>query len=135
VEPPENVVTPAVAGIVEDQLGALPVVATRTCPVVPAPVTPIADAPLPYKTPFAANVDTPVPPFPTTSVPLSVTAPVVAVLGVKPVVPAVNDVTAAEEGIVDDQLGAAPVFPRRNCPVVPAAVVCNPLEPFPKITP
>ena len=37
---------------------------------------------------------TPVPPLPTTNVPASVTAPEVAVLGVKPVVPALNVDTA-----------------------------------------
>ena len=36
---------------------------------------------------------TPVPPFATASVPLSVTAPVVAVFGVRPVVPALKDET------------------------------------------
>ena len=41
--------------------------------------------PLPYAKPV--SVATPVPPLPTTSVPASVTAPVVAVAGVRPVVP------------------------------------------------
>lgn len=43
--------------------------------------------------PAPVEVVTPVPPFATASVPLSVTAPVVAVFGVRPVVPALNEKT------------------------------------------
>ena len=56
------------------------------------------------------------------SVPESVTAPVVPVLGVRPVVPAENDVTPAEDGIVEDHDGALPLVAIKTCPVVPAAV-------------
>jgi hypothetical protein len=45
--------------------------------------------------PVPVDVTTPVPPFDTARVPPSVTLPVVAVLGVNPVVPALNDVTPA----------------------------------------
>ena len=55
------------------------------------------------------------------SVPATVTAPVVAVLGVKPVEPNVIDVTAALDGKLP-QVGAAPVVATRIWPVVPAAV-------------
>ena len=43
--------------------------------------------------PDPVDVVTPVPPFVTANVPAKETAPVVAVLGVNPVVPALNDVT------------------------------------------
>lgn len=43
--------------------------------------------------PVPVEVVTPVPPFATASVPARVTSPVVAVFGVKPVVPALNDET------------------------------------------
>ena len=50
------------------------------------------------------GVDVPVPPLATANVPASVIAPVVAVLGVRPVDPAENDVTppvdAAHEAVV-----------------------------------
>jgi hypothetical protein len=46
-----------------------------------------------YTTPPDVNDVKPVPPFVVANVPANVTAPVVAVEGVKPVVPAVKDVT------------------------------------------
>ena len=46
-----------------------------------------------YTAPPEVNVVRFVPPFAVPRVPASVTAPVVAVFGVKPVVPALNDVT------------------------------------------
>ena len=51
------------------------------------------------------------PPLATTNVPATVTAPVVALFGVKPVVPNEIEVTAAVVGIVDDHVGAPPVLP------------------------
>jgi hypothetical protein len=53
----------------EDHVGALPVVATRHCPVVPAAVEPIALVPLPYSIPFVVNVPAPVPPLATVRLP------------------------------------------------------------------
>ena len=45
-----------------DHVGADPVLPTKTCPVVPAAVTPNAEVPLPYTTPLAVNVVFAVPP-------------------------------------------------------------------------
>ena len=61
---------------------------TTTAPAVPT-LTPIAVC-----TPVPSAVS-PVPPLAMAKVPARVTAPDVAVLGVKPVVPAVNEVTPA----------------------------------------
>ena len=61
---------------------------------MPAVVAEIADVPLPSNTPLDVSVVAPVPPLATFNVPASVTAPVVAVLGVRPVVPAEKLVTA-----------------------------------------
>ena len=52
-----------------------------------------ADVELAYSTPFAVNDVRPVPPFVVASVPATVTAPVVAVDGVSPVVPKLIDET------------------------------------------
>ena len=57
-----------------------------------------------YSTPFAVKEVSPVPPLVVASVPARVTAPVVAVLGVNPVVPALNDDTPRLERL--DQDGA-----------------------------
>ena len=54
------------------------------------------------------------------SVPATVTAPVVAVDGVNPVVPKLIEETRLLETVAQD--GAAPVFPTRTWPVMPAAV-------------
>jgi hypothetical protein len=64
-----NDVTAAVVGIAP-HVGAPPVLAKRTCPVVPADVTPNADVPLPYTIPLAVNEVTFVPPAVTGKVPL-----------------------------------------------------------------
>ena len=61
-----------------------------------------------------------VPPLATANAPAKVTAPVVAVEGVKPVVPALNEVTATLVG--DDQVGTPAAAEVRNCPLVPAGV-------------
>ena len=53
-----------------------------------------ADVPLPFKTPV--NVVAPVPPLPTIRVPARLTAPVVALLGVRPVLPPLNEATVLE---------------------------------------
>ena len=66
-------------------------------------------------------------------VPAKVTAPVVAELGVKPVVPALNELTKELETVAQD--GAAPVLPTKTCPVVPAAVTPKAAVPLPYITP
>ena len=63
-----NDVTAPVVGIAP-HVGAPLVLANRTWPVVPAAVTPNAEVPLPYKTPLAVNVISPVPPAATGSVP------------------------------------------------------------------
>ena len=98
------VTVPLPAGV--DQDGAAPVVAVRTCPVVPVAVAEGATpAPPPYTTPYWVNaadeaivpaavkaktppevpVVIPVPPLATTKVPAKDTAPDVAVFGVRPV--------------------------------------------------
>ena len=64
-----NEVTAPVDGT-EPHVGAPPVLAKRTCPVVPADVTPNAEVPLPYTTPLAVNDVTAVPPDAIGSVPL-----------------------------------------------------------------
>ena len=106
------VTVPLPAGL--DQDGAAPVVAVRTCPVVPVAVAEGATpAPPPYTTPYwvsaadeaivpaAVNAKTPpevpvvnpVPPLATANVPAKDTAPDVAVAGVRPVVPPAKVVT------------------------------------------
>jgi hypothetical protein len=55
--------------------------------------------------PEPVDVVTPVPPLATAKVPATVTAPLVAVAGVKPVVPKVIEVTAPVEG-TEPQEGA-----------------------------
>jgi len=70
--------------------------------------------------PVPVDVVTPVPPLATARVPATVTAPCVAVLGVRPVVPKLIEVTATPVAAPHD--GAPPVLPTRTCPVVPAAV-------------
>ena len=71
-----------------------------------------------YKISPIAYVDWPVPPFTATRVPATVMAPDVAVLGVNPVVPKFNVVTACELKVV----GAYVVPPEeyKNCPEVGA---------------
>ena len=53
-----------------------------------------------YRTPFAVNDVSPVPPFVVASVPARVIAPEVAVEGVKPVVPALKVVTATPDRVL-----------------------------------
>ena len=62
--------------------------------------------------PEPVDVVTPVPPFATASVPATVTAPVVAVAGVRPVVPKLMEETRELETVAQE--GAAPVFPIRT---------------------
>jgi len=69
----------------------------------------------------------------TPRVPASVIAPVVPVDGVRPVVPALNDVTALDESVSQD--GAAPVLPTNTWPVVPTAVAVKAEVPLPSKTP
>ena len=63
-------------------------------PAEPADMALIPLVPLPINRPYCVRVVCPVPPLPTTSVPPSVIAPLVAVEGVNPVVPALNVVTS-----------------------------------------
>jgi len=73
---------------------------------------------------------TPVPPLATASVPASVTTPVVAVLGVNPVVPAENEETAAAAAVLV-QLVPLDVS---KLPEVPGDTELNPVPaPFPTI--
>jgi hypothetical protein len=66
-------------------------------------------------------VVTPVPPFRTFSVPERVTAPVVAVLGVKPVVPALKELTApAKDGVIR-------LYDEYHCVVLEALKIITPL--------
>jgi hypothetical protein len=64
-----------------------------------------------------------VPPLATANVPANVTAPVVAVLGVNPVVPAVNDVTPVPP--------VAFSVPAENVKFVPIVTLLNPPLPLP----
>ena len=77
---------------------ALAPLLVKTCVAVPGPAAawkgPVAVVPA-NTTLYAVAVERPVPPFATFNVPAKVTAPDVAELGVKPVVPAVNGVTPA----------------------------------------
>jgi hypothetical protein len=71
-----------------------------------------ADADVAYTAPPDVKDVRFVPPFAVASVPATVTAPDVAVDGVKPIAPNVMDVTAELDNV--DQEGAAPVFPTKN---------------------
>ena len=77
--------------------------------------------------PVPVDVVTPVPPLVTASVPATVTTPVVAVEGVKPVVPKLIEVTAAVLGTAPQE-GAPLVVATRTWPVVPAAVIAIAVE-------
>ena len=70
-----------------------PTFTTMTWPAVPTPSVVRLVAPLAYNRSPAVYEAKPVPPLSTSSVPPKVTAPEVAVLGVRPVLPAENDVT------------------------------------------
>jgi hypothetical protein len=94
-------------------------VAVIVCVNAPAWVT------FPAIVSVAEPLFTPVPPYVEPSSPPNDTAPVVAELGVRPVDPPLKLVTANPVGSEDDHDGAAPVFPIRICPVVPAAVTCK----------
>jgi hypothetical protein len=80
---PVEVVTP----VPPDRTGNVPVVKTE-----------VEDA---YTAPLAVNEVRFVPPFAVLKVPAKVTVPVVAVFGVKPVVPALNEVPA--DGVCQDR--------------------------------
>jgi hypothetical protein len=79
--------------------------------------------------PEPVDVVTPVPPFATASVPARVTAPVVAVLGVSPVVPALNDVTPPP---LTDQVAVVPLDVN-TYPFVPMGSRVALFVPFPII--
>lgn len=78
--------------------------------------------------PVPVLVVTPVPPFATASVPAKVTAPAVATAGVKPVVPALKEVTTTLDKVV--HVGGALPADVKSCPVVPAGVTAS-AEPVP----
>ena len=100
---------------VADKPAAVPVVDWLNVGHVNVPVLKLPDVGVPSSgvirvglvesttAPVPVLVVTPVPPFATASVPANVTAPVVAVAGVRPVVPALNEVTATLEA--DDHVG------------------------------
>ena len=84
--------------------------------------------------PEPVEVVTPVPPFATASVPANVIAPVVAVLGVKPVEPAENEVTppvdAAHVAVVPLDVNTYPLvpMPRRVALFTPLPMIKSPVE-------
>jgi hypothetical protein len=82
---------------------------------------------------FCVVMSRPVPPLATPSVPASVIAPVVALLGVRPVVPALNEVTPMPVRAAHE--GAPPVLPTRTSPVAPTAVAAIAEVPEPYRTP
>jgi hypothetical protein len=90
-----------------EMLGALdqvvPLVVNNTLPAVVGATKVGVDVPAPIITEPEVKVVAPVPPLATFNVPANVTAPVVAVEGVNPVVPAVKDETdaAAAEATLD----------------------------------
>lgn len=83
-------VKPLAAGAVDCHVVPLEV---NTLPEVPGATTCTAEVPLPKMTLLAVKDVAPVPPLATLKVPANVIEPVVPVLGVKPVVPALKDVT------------------------------------------
>lgn len=93
--------------------------------VVPAPVLTGMRLAAPPATFVAAPTVTlesdvcPVPPLATASVPARVTAPLVAVLGVNPVVPAEKVVTPLAAAVAQDKTPDPLVL--RTCPLVPSA--------------
>ena len=130
---PVLVVTP-VPPLATGSVPVTPVVKGRPVTLV---ITPEAGVPsagvtsvgLVLRTLFPEPVDvvTPVPPLATASVPATVTTPVVAVEGVKPVVPKLIEVTAAVLGTAPQE-GAPLVVATRTWPVVPAAVIAIAVE-------
>ena len=108
---------------------------TSTWLVVPVSVALVSVLPvvLPINNSPFVYVVWPVPPLATASVPPKVTAPVVAVFGVSPVVPALNELTKELDTVPHD--GAAPVLPTKTWPVVPAAVTPTGDVPLPYKTP
>ena len=86
----------------------------NSCPldgvvVTPVPPEPIGNVPVvnadddvAYKAPPDVKDVRPVPPFVVANVPASVIAPAVAVLGVNPVVPPLNVVTAKDDALTND---------------------------------
>ena len=115
---PVEVVTP-VPPLATGKVPVTPVVKGRPVTLV---ITPEAGVPsagvtsvgLVLRTvlPEPVEVVTPVPPFATANVPATVTAPVVAVAGVSPVVPKLMEETRELETVAQE--GAAPVFPIRT---------------------
>ena len=82
------------------KLGAPDALPCSSVVAVPAAVDAIAVVVEPYTTPYCVKVlACPVPPFATANVPATVTAPVVAVDGVRPVVPNVIELTLEPDPI------------------------------------
>jgi len=140
-EPEPVEVTTPVPPFVTGSVPVMPVVKGKPVALVKTPevgvpragVTKVGEV---LRTLFPEPVDvvTPVPPLATANVPATVTTPVVAVDGVKPVEPKVIDVTAAVDGTAP-QDGAPLVVAMRTCPVVPAAVIPAADVPLPYTTP
>ena len=107
------------------------------CPVPPEAIgsVPVVKAlvDVAYNAPPEVKLVNPVPPLVVAKVPASVTAPVVAVFGVNPVVPALNELTKELEIVPHD--GADPVLPIKTWPVVPAGVTPNADVPLPYTIP
>ena len=98
---------------VAEYAGAVPVPAeTRTEPVATAANLESAVVPDAYNRSPIVYDDWPVPPLAATSVPATVIAPVVAVVGVSPVVPKLIEVTALEDKVPHE--GGKPVFPSKT---------------------
>ena len=115
---PVLVVTP-VPPFATGKVPVTPVVKGRPVPLVSVtevgvPRTGVTSVGLVLRTtlPVPVDVVTPVPPFATANVPATVTAPVVAVAGVRPVVPKLMEETRELETVAQE--GAAPVFPIRT---------------------
>ena len=102
---PLPVPAPRLARAVAASVAPVPPDATGNVPVVKADVL------VAYTAPPDVNDVNPVPPLVVATVPARVTAPVVAVDGVRPVVPPLMLVTPAEPTEVNDQFASVPEPP------------------------
>ena len=83
-----------VTGVTLDAIVIEPEALVTVIPKPAVSVVRVNPVPLPiFKAPFAGVLDSPVPPFATFNIPPRVIVPAVAVLGVNPVEPALNDST------------------------------------------
>jgi hypothetical protein len=91
----------------EDAIVMLPLAFVMVILLPAVSVVRVNPVPLPMSSaPFDGVEVKPVPPFATAKVPASVIAPVVAVFGVRPVVPALNEVTPP---VLADQVAVVPL--------------------------